>query len=309
MSKPRAEEPHCEPDRARLWARVCDWFARWTAVFTPDEILRDGLSRRFAMRCCNWLWPLEAAVRRLIIAGALALGPVKLAAAPSPPREPRTPLPSRSRAASFRIVSLRGAGALRIAAPAARAVTWTERHLPFPSDGLLRLGSPPSRHHPELVLRHDNPLRRHGRIRPSDPDYVPASEADYANSSELLFGSPEDREAPPEHDATASRSLYFRIPSQSDDSEWRRIDEEWERILPAPGIAARIAALAGVLGSPEPHIRRLARRLAAEPGLATLLRNAPPPVLRKPGYDRFPPQVDEDLATLAYLATQAPDTS
>jgi hypothetical protein len=304
------EEPGHETGRPSLWDRVREWLATWMAVFPPDEILRDGLTRRFALRCCNWLWPLEATVRRLIIAAALACVPAKLVPAPSQPG-PRKPHKSSSpRGASFHIVSIRGGGASRIVSPSARAAARPERHLPFPSDALLRLGAP--RPHPGvgMVGRRDNPLRRRGRIRPSDPDYsTPASEADYANCSDLLFGSPKERKPPPERGPDVCHRMYFRIPLESDDSEWRRIEKEWERILPAPGLAARIAALAIVLDSPEPHIHRLARRLAAEPGLAALLRATPPPLLRKPKYDHFGPQVDEDLVMLAHLAAQPPDTS
>ena len=305
-------EETCEetgPFHAGLWARVRHWLATWTAIFPPEEILRDGLTRRLALRCCNWLWPLEAAVRRLIVAAALAFDAAKLSPA-SPQQRSRKPEkhpPSPLKPAGFRILSLRGAGEPRGAISAARSAGRAERHLPFPSDDLLRLGSPPSRHHPKLVVRRDNPLHRHGRIRPTDPDYRPGSEAD--DSSELHPGTPGDRTPQPERERDAGRGLCFRIPLKSDDSEWRRIEKEWERILPAPGIAARITALAGVLGSPGPHIRRLARRLATEPGLAALLRAAPPPLLRKPKYDSLGPQVEEDLTLLAHAALYPPDTS
>lgn len=305
------DETDHEAGRPNLWDRVHDWFARWTAVFTPEVILRDGLSRRFALRCCNWLWPLEAAVRRLIIAAALALDPERLVLA-SPQQRPHTPekLPSSPRgAASFRIVSIRGEGVPRPATPAARPAARTERHLPFPSDDLLRLGAPYSRQGRKIVVHHDSPLHRHGRVRPSDPDYIPKSEADYANSSELLFGPPKGRQLPREHDPETRSAFHRRVPIQSEDDEWRRLEKEWERILPAPGIAARITALAGVLNTPESHIRRLARRMAAEPSLAALLRSAPPPLMRKPKHDYFSPQVDEDLTMLAYAATRPPDTS
>jgi hypothetical protein len=306
------EDEPCEtgPYATGLWARVRDWLVRWTAVFAPDEILRDGLSRRFALRCCNWLWPLEAAVRRLIIAAALAFDLSGLALASSRPG-PRTPeKPPSSRATGFRVVSIRGAGAPRIAAVLYKTATArTERHLAFPSDDLLRLGAPHPRQGARIAAGGGNPLRRRGRIRPTDPDYIPASEADYANTSEDLFGSSNDREPSPGRDPGFRRDLGVRAPRRADHDEWRRIEAEWERILPAPGIAARITALAGVLNSPEPCILRLARRLAANPDLAALLRDAPPPQLRKPEYDRFGPQVDEDLAVLAYAATQPPDTS
>src|SRR5690606_16478876 len=68
-------------DLNALWSRVWDWLQRWTAVFSPEDILRDGLSRRHYLQCCNWLWPLEAAARRIVIAAALAFDPSKLSSA------------------------------------------------------------------------------------------------------------------------------------------------------------------------------------------------------------------------------------
>lgn len=294
-----------------LWARVRDWFATWTAVFQPHEILRDGLTRRLALRCCHWLGPLEATVRRLIIAAALALHPAQLAPAASrkTPRDPSDsdrPSPAPLAAAGFRIVSIHGAGAPRGKASVAVAASPAVRHLPFPADELLRLGGSAQRQGGKPASRGLNPLRRRGRIRSSDPDYAPESETGYADSSELLFGSPEDREPPPRRDSHARR---YRVPAQQEDSEWRRIEKEWERVLPAPGIAVRITALARVLDAPERQIHRLARRLAADPDLAALLRGAPPPLLRKPKHDHFAPQVDEDLPMLAYAALRPPDTS
>jgi hypothetical protein len=311
MNAETEDEPDREtgPYRTGLWARAWDWLATWMGVFPPQEILRDGLTRRLALICCNWLWPLEATVRRLIIAAALALHPAMAAAVAQgkPSRKPSQP-PAR-RAARFRIVSIRGAGASRTPAPAIRAAFAVERHFPFPADHLLRLGAPPPRQVRQLAVSRTNPLHRRGRIHPSDPDYIPAPEVDYANGSELLFGSPKEYEPAPARESDAHRCLRYRVPIESDDSEWRRIEKEWERVLPALCIGARIVALNNVLFAPAPHIQRLARRLAADPDLAALLREAPPPLLRKPRYDRLPSYVDEDLLMLAHVATQPPDTS
>jgi hypothetical protein len=84
---------------------------------------------------------------------------------------------------------------------------------------------------------------------------------------------------------------------------------EWERVLPAPGIAARIAALIRVAENPRPQVRRLARRLFADPMLADMLRSLPAPQMRRPAYDRLGPQVEEDLVPLCHSALEPPDTS
>jgi hypothetical protein len=303
------------PYRTGLWARAWEWLATWLAVFPPHEILRDGLTRRLALRCCNWLWPLEATVRRLIIAAALAFDPAGLtpaldqASRKTANRKPASRAPSAApKMPGFRVVSIRGWGAARTTQRVGAPCSIT-RHLPFPADDLLRLGSPHRRRNVKPALHRPNPLHRQDRILSSDPDYIPDSETDYANSSELLFGSRKDREPRSEQASDPFRHFRYRVPIESEDSEWRRIEKEWERVLPAPGIAARIVALNNVLHSPEKQIHRLARRLNANPDFPSLLLGAPPPVLRKPKHDHFGPQVDEDLPVLAWLATQPPDTS
>jgi hypothetical protein len=305
------EDIETGPRQASLWARAWEWLARWMVVFPPDEILRDGLSRRLALRCCNWLWPLEATVRRLIIAAALALDPFEVArAVAARPKGAQAQFSTEQKSpATFRVIAIRGAGSPRQSPSAGNARRYTARHLPFPSDELLRLGAPMQPRRPELTASHANPLFRRGRVRPTDPDYIPKSEADYANRSESLFGAREERLSRPEREPDSVRHFRCRAQIEPDDSEWRRLEKEWERVLPAPNIATRISALARVFDSPEQHIHRLARRLAANPDLAGLLHSAPPPVLRKPKYDYFLPQVDEDLTMLAWAATQPPDTS
>jgi hypothetical protein len=84
---------------------------------------------------------------------------------------------------------------------------------------------------------------------------------------------------------------------------------EWERVLPAPGLAARITALIRVVEDPRRQVRRLARRLFADPGLAQLLCGLPAPQMRRPAHDRLGPQVDEDLVPLSHAAIDPPDTS
>lgn len=304
-----------------LWSRVWDWLHRWTAVFSPEDILRDGLSRRHYLQCCNWLRPLEAAARRILIAAALVFDPSKLSPtkqatsagsakesakdnAATPPKRP----------ASFRVLAMPGTGKPR--KPGAARPGPVARHLPFPGDPLLRLGEV-RRSDPASRLRPSHPLKRRGRIYPHDPDYIPRedmqAEEDYANSSRLLFGPFPDEHAAPKRrpDANAlDRALYSRAPeAEADVSEWRRLEAEWARILPAPGLTARISALMRLMSAPGESVSRLARRLARKAGLDGLLRGAPTPVLRKPAYDRFGAQVPEELVPLSHAAIGLPDTS
>lgn len=190
-----------------LWSRVWDWLQRWTAVFSPEEILRDGLSRRHYLQCCNWLWPLEAAARRIVIAAALAFDPPKLSPAKTPASYARPgkddatpPNPSgRKRSACFRVLAMSGTG--KPWQPGAVRPSSVARHLPFPGDPLLRLGKARRGRTGTSFLRPPHPLKRRGRIHLHDPDYVPPdsipTEEDYASSSQLLFGPfPDEQDAP-----------------------------------------------------------------------------------------------------------------
>jgi hypothetical protein len=84
---------------------------------------------------------------------------------------------------------------------------------------------------------------------------------------------------------------------------------EWQRILPAPGLAARITALIRAVENPQPLVRRVVRRLIDDPALAGMLRGLPAPRMRRPAYDRLGSQVDEDLLPLCHSALDPPDTS
>ncbi len=288
---------------ASLWARVCGWVMRWSGVFSPAEILRDGLSRRLALRCCSWLVPLEACVRRLIIAAALAFDPARLSPNRVVASQPRGRHPVKAnQPAGFRVLSLRGANTPRAAASSRGPGARPPRHLPFPGDSLLRLG-PARLRQPQPSLRQPHPLIRRGRIYRYDPDYIPREER-----WQPLYPAERRSRAPP--DAQASRS--FRAQPHAEvwtAEEWRRVDMEWERILPAPGLAARIAALIRVVEDPASQVRRLARRLAAHPHLVDTICGQPARPLRSPGYSRLGPQIDEDLFPLCHATLAPPDTS
>jgi hypothetical protein len=286
-----------------LWTRVRAWVLRWTCVFSPEEIMRDGLTRRLALRCSSWLASLEAATRRLIIAAALVVDPAQLSPARADSSAPRRRPASKKTAKllSFRLISIRGSNAPRPAAspPGRRAAP--PRHLPFPGDDLLRLG-PARFRHPRPTLRQPHPLVRRGRIFPYDPDYIPRE----ACSTSPRSGDTEVGHTRP---LAADRRFRTRLYAEISGEEWRRVDMEWERVLPAPGLAARIAALVQAVEDPGPLVHRLARRLVADPGLAAVLRGLPSPVTRRPAYDRIGPQVDEDLVRLCHAGLPPPDTS
>src|SRR5688572_15763032 len=68
-----AEYPEAGPFWVGLWAVAQHWVAYLAEIFEPGVLAGPGVTRRFALRCRNWLWPIEGLVRRLIIAAAMKL--------------------------------------------------------------------------------------------------------------------------------------------------------------------------------------------------------------------------------------------
>ena len=270
-------------DIESLWAIACDWADRLTAFFgEPDALARVGLSRRLALQCCNWLWSIEGVMRRLIIAAALAFDISKLA----PQRPPRTPGDHKTSSTAPRPPGFR---VFAFAADPRTREDKTGRsgqpygHVPFPADTLLRIGATRGGHHnpagvSSATPHHHNPLRRRGRISRYHPDYRGVSEE---ASHRARRHSPRTGPRP----RTKPASVLFVVPDLSD---WRRIEAEWQRTLPAPHLARRITVLLRVVENPTAWVRRLARRLHKS-NLAARLIGHPPPRLRRPKLDRSPP--------------------
>ena len=279
-----------------LWGEACHWAAQLPLVFgEPAMLASAGLSRRAALRCCNWLWAIEGLVRRLIIAAALALDPTKLPAARARPARPEgqeqahRPHPLSPRGRGFRLVAF-APGPRSRPRPALLDEPRAYTHVPFPTDNLLRLGAYQAGHIAGAAVsaaaagerapaRTPNPLHRRGRISRWDPDYRGVN----PHPMHARHSCP--RPPSPDRRRKAERvSSLHRLPVST---EWRRVEAEWERVLPAPKLAARIAALLRVIEHPGRSVRRLARRLQKS-NLGARLATAPPPRLRRPNIDRTP---------------------
>jgi hypothetical protein len=301
-----AEYPEAGPFWVGLWAVARHWVAILVNVFEPDVIATADITRSFALRCRNWLWPIEGLVRRLIIAAAMKLDASQL---PKPIVGKSKPTPSNPHkpTVAFTILPrLPGRGGSSISPRPAKPPP-EHRHLLFPGDGLLNLFPRHNRRNARTASRRSlNPLHRRGRISRWDPDYqgdsIKAEESHNRHFSGLFLQHAEPFERPPQVGASASRSQP-RWP-HSDLPEWKRIEMEWERVIPSPGIAGRIRALARVLEKPERWIERTARRLTAD--LIARIRAAPPPKLKKPKLDRSSRDL---LAEALALAQSLIDTS
>src|SRR5690606_16603063 len=257
-----------EPQHATLqdlWSEACRLAGALPLMFgEPATIASAGLSRRLALRCCNWLWAAEALVRRLIVAAAMAFDPRKL----TRPRPAVGAASVRTRIVSPRPQRFRlFASACCPRDPLRSSSSDTAlpyAHMPFPADDLLRLDAPrgpranltsprPQGCAPQRLPRRPNPLHRRGRISRHDPDY-----RGYAN--------PDRMDPPPGARRPARKRLQGQARAEPPSAlhhlpastEWRRVEQEWERVLPAPHLAARIEALLRVIEKPRRWVVRLA---------------------------------------------------
>jgi hypothetical protein len=310
------ESPEADPYSGGLWARARYW--AWEALDLfgqPKDIAAVGLSRRMGLRCCNWLWSIEGIVRRLVIAAALLLDPASFLAQGKrkPAAAPRSAPPAKAKRKAlpvFRVYAVRNASAQTLQAVSAaeasageRAPTQLHRRLAFPADGLLQLGPGPGKGAgPRKAARHYHPLARRGRRSRWDPDY--SYEEAEARAERDRLGNSYRSSSPRKRTPKAERDPWFRHGFASVIPEWRRIEDEWARIIPAPDLGARLFALWRVVEKPQGWITRTARRLYANRPVARRITDEPPPVLKKPKRDRLP--VPPALDLLAEVCSVMP---
>ena len=280
-----AEYPEAGPFWVGLWAVARHWVALLAHIFEPDLLASPGITRSFALRCRNWLWPIEGLVRRLIIAAAMKLD----AGHPPKPAAGRkhAARPHASSSVPFAVLP-RVPGRQAHTAPHASRPQPEHRHIAFPGDDLLRLFPRHDRRNARPLCRRScNPLHRRGRRSRWDPDYQGVAGDGLFMLPGRQVGLREDRAAGHGQRLRnrADRSSPYWKP-HGDLPEWKRIDQEWERVIPARALGQRIKALVRVLEAPERWIARTARRLSAD--LAARVRELPPPRLKKPKLDRTP---------------------
>ena len=279
MNTPSQEtHDHIFPAALRsLWSQARGWIAFVLRGCDRTVMRTTGIQREEGARIAIWLQGVESAVRRLILTAALVLTPPAQRA-----RLRATRLSPASRAQrSFRIFSLREPSTSPSRGRAHNAPTRTPHgHIPFPADPILALGAPRVRaprigHNggpPMPRTRAPNPLDRHGRLSRQDPDWRPPEHAaSHRIASDALPRAPR-RPRPPRDPEALPPSLY----------DWRRHYDEWERLIPAPGLAARLDALERVAANPGAIIVRTARRLIHAKERALALARVAKPALRKP---------------------------
>jgi hypothetical protein len=267
-----------------------------------------------ALRCKNWLWSIEGILRRLIIASAMTFGPLTLktrASQVTKPRQERETDAPRRKPPSFRIFAIHSA-ASGAASATSHPPAPIHRHLFFPADDLLRIGSSEARNRQKRAasFRRHHPLDRRRKPSRFDPDYCPVEIDEFER---YTIGGDHLRESRPSKPPAAPRRDLHSPWGCYDDPDWRRIEEEWKRIIPAPDLARRILAIARVLEAPGRWIERTARKLQQAPGLARRLSDTHAPMLKKPKRDPLPEPFGLDTLFACHQAIPQnfckPDTS
>jgi hypothetical protein len=260
------DDPPLPASLSGLWAEACDWVTWLVSMFDGATLRTTGINRTHGARLTHWLLNIEGAIRRLILAAALAATPPapRRAHAPAAPHSRST----RARRPGFRIFRLRSSGH---AEPSARAAPELKPygHIRFPADTLLSLGPAGAKHvRRSAAPRARNPLDRWVRLSRHDPDWRSPSDIHPLAWTPRQLATPHVRERrlPP-----STADLPDSLP------DWRRCHDEWERAVPAPQLADRLEALARVAGNPAAAIARAARRLSRPHNAGPwLLRDAIP---------------------------------
>ena len=217
--------------------------------------------------------------------------------------------PASPRRPGFRVFRLRGAGG-----PSPRETARPPRtpkaygHIPFPADPLLCVGGAAPRTSPATRAasqRARNPLDRWVRPSRHDPDWRGPEDSDFFFRDNALINHPQRTTT---RARTKPKTQDLFPPSLAD---WRRQHDAWTQPVPAPDLAARLAALAHVIANPMSAIASAARRLH------TSVANAPT-LMQRARPEPLPPKRAARIATAGHThdflkrccdAGIAPDTS
>lgn len=277
-----------------LWDDAMSFIAHVLYRFDRAKLL-TGIRRASGVRVSIALNGAEGALRRLVLMAALALTPAPL----KPRLQTHTPSPrsSTQRPPAFRIFKLHGSrhapGATPGRAPQRctppHAPRGSASHIPFRADPLLALGRvpvrrPTHRHNGGPVLPRPTPrhaLDRWVRLSRNDPDWREPEPPDplrhlldYRVVHDFQVIEDDDAEKP-----KRKRRKPLRLDSTAD---WRRCYDEWEKLVPAPHLAARLEALSRACANTDALIRRTARRLQSHRERALSLARAAWPATSLP---------------------------
>ncbi len=301
--------------QAHAWREAREWVEDiFRIVDDLGHLARTGVTRAFGRRLGLFVFSVEAAIRRLVLTLALQL---KLAPAGKPTGTPARPPKAAAEPAAqpdaqlegprpirvtFRLFAIRGSGRAPASSADPTTIHRTGPVLAIGRDPLLALGAPPPR--PRKGQRgggcwrpcesHDASSLRgmmHGRPENEDLNDL---------SSRLFSGRP-DRDRP-RHPR--------RPPSLRQDRDLQPTRGlAHDHLIPAPGLARRIAAMWNVMLDPMAFATRAARRLARLSHMIDALRARPEPVPPTFKDDRRPPPALGLLKRSHGLFARAHDTS
>lgn len=314
----KEDHPAISAGLRTLWGEARDWVLWLVGMFDRDALKTRGVNRKQGVQIGIWLMGIEGAVRRLILAAALSFTP--LASRKSPACAAARMPAASSRRPGFCVFRLAPSGGAPLAIPsqlpqpARRAESKAYGHIPFSADPLLSLGvaNPAPRAAPPSTgpTHVRNPLDRWVRPTRQDPDWRPPQ-----SGATHMFGTPQQLRAstPTSTAPRPSRARQPHDPNALPESlaDWRRRYDEWERLVPAPDLAARFDALAHIIAHPQAAIARAARRL--HPARETVM-----PLARHAGAIPAPPRRAAHIPTAGHTraffkrchnALANPDTS
>jgi hypothetical protein len=278
-------------------------------MFDRDALRAIGVNREHGVRLATWLRDIEGAMRRLILAAALAVTPPAVrrpGSCAAARAQPAAASPRRPGFCVFRVGASGEPSAHKVALRAEPKPAEPEPygHIAFPGDPLLSLGATRQRaprDERNAAPRPRNPLDRSVRLSRHDPDWRPREDAPLWSILRPARPSAPRKRPAPHTPQSIPESLH----------DWRRCHDEWRKLVPAPDLAARLDALQRVVNDPSAAIASAARRLNRSRGSAlTLAREAAP--------RSHPPNRAAHIATAGHTASFArrchaalvtPDTS
>ncbi|RYD97541.1 MAG: hypothetical protein EOP61_16545 [Sphingomonadales bacterium] len=134
-----------------------------------------------------------------------------------------------------------------------------------------------------------HPLDRWVRLSRNDPDWRAPPERDFVdpdlhrdlNDAAINAILQDDWQS--DIWLPTGEKLKRKKPQRLDSTaDWRRCHDEWQKLVPAPNLAARLDALARATANPHALIQRTARRLQSGRDRTLALARAARPITRLP---------------------------
>lgn len=288
-----ADGPTSGPFARGLWRDARWWLHQALTVFgTLEEIASEGLNRKLGRHLASWLFTIEATVRRLILAAALALGLGPIASTINRNRRGKAKLTPRDVGPRF-LIFMRYRGRAKRFNVVRNEPGFGDnpyRHGGFARDPLLSLGAPePTPDKARATRAHRRSVHAmRQRLSRYDPSYTTRSDWEDELTRRTRLALAHSRPKQKSHhltpDERAQRSMIYIAADTCRAIALR----EATRLIQAPELARKLKALAKLMLDPAALITRTARRIAHERGRFALLTHVRQPTLPRRKNDRGP---------------------